>query len=65
MNMSDDLRDLMSALSNCEPGKGAELVESSRRIAAGGVRRGWIEWMEAGGLRVHIITKKGRAALAA
>lgn len=63
--MSANLKRLLSILAECAPCTGLPLEGSDRRVAAGGIRRGWIQWLQGGSLRVYLITNEGRKALSA
>jgi len=54
---------IMRLLCDLPPGKGSTAFEQDTRRALGGlVRRGWVDWMEAAGIRIYRATDAGREA---
>lgn len=62
--MTDNQRGLLDSLVACGEGKGLLLSAGDRRIAETCIRNDWVEWRGAGGIRVYLITKAGREAVA-
>lgn len=64
-DLSPRQHSLLSALCECESGKGRMLGPEARRVAAPLLSNGALMWMGFGKVRVYSATDKGRAMLAA
>jgi hypothetical protein len=62
--LTKDQHDVLDGLCRCQPGKGVVFVSAGiKRIAGSLIRRGFVEWIDGGGIRVYKATDDGRKFL--